>query len=376
MKNSRIYLQWAKAPVPQFRSAASLHSHTFHSLESLDFIERVTAKTPWLSGAIRKQRREYRKCQGRELDFKQAWWTPPLSPYQAWSLERTQIQEGLGLDAIVSLSDHDNIHAGQQLQVLEETRNCPISIEWTVPFRETFFHLGIHNLPATQATELARAMNTFTASPDEKQIAPMLECLGASPESLIILNHPVWDESHIGEARHMECLKQFLALFGKFIHALELNGLRPGTENRKAAAMADSVQLPVVSGGDRHGREPNACVNLTAATSFAEFAAEVRSGQSDVLFLNRYKESLRVRILENIFDILEDDPNHALGWKHWSDRVFYRAESGEVQSLHEIWGGKFPQVVSRFVSLMRVASHHRVRSALRRALNEKEEFAL
>jgi len=374
LKESRVYLQWAKTSLPKFRAAVSLHSHTFHSL---DFIERATAKTPCLAGAVRKQRLKYRESQGRDLDLKRAWWTPPLSPYQAWNLETTQIEQALGMEAIVSISDHDNIHAGTNLRVLEKTRECPISIEWTVPFRRTFFHVGIHNLPARKANEMAAAMNKFTAAPDESQIAGLLEYLGASSESLTILNHPVWDESHIGEGPHLACLKHFLELFAGFIHALELNGLRPGVENRKTVEFAERFHLPVISGGDRHGREPNACVNLTAAASFGEFASDVRHrGESNVLFLQRYKEPLRVRILENVFDILEDDPNHALGWKGWGDRVFYRTDDGVARSLNELWGGNYPRVVSRFVSLMRFAKHRRVRSALRFALNENEEFAL
>jgi hypothetical protein len=52
----------------------------------------------------------------------------------------------------------------------------------------------------------------------------------------------------------------------------------------------------------RHGLEPNACVNLTNAGTFAEFAEEVRNDQwSDALFLPQYREPFRLRILENLF---------------------------------------------------------------------------
>jgi hypothetical protein len=83
-----------------------------------------------------------------------------------------------------------------------------------------------------------------------------------------------------------------------------------------------------------------------------------------------------MRILENMCDILEDDPAHAMGWTCWSDRVFYLTDEGIEKSLKEFWGRQFPSVVNRFVSLMQVAKHRRVRSALRVALNEKREFAL
>jgi len=136
LKQSRVHFFWQKNSSSQFRTGVSLHSHTFHSRESMDFIERAIAHTPWLSGAMRKQRARYRSLKGgRELDLRRAWWTPPLSPRQAWDLERSQIGCVLGLDAIVSISDHDTIEGCLNLQVLEETHGCPISIEWTVPFR-------------------------------------------------------------------------------------------------------------------------------------------------------------------------------------------------------------------------------------------------
>jgi hypothetical protein len=370
MRESKVFFQWQKESLPSFRTGVSLHSHTLHSKESLDFIQRATANTPWLSGAIRKQMLKYREVKGRDLDLKRAWWTPPLSGRQAWDLESAQI-ERLGMDALVSLSDHDNIDACIALHALEEMRECPISIEWSVPFRQTFFHVGVHNLPLYAAVEMTRAMNAFTKTPREAEIAPMLEWLGAAPETLIVLNHPMWDENHIGEAAHTECVTAFLELYRPFLHAAELNGLRPWAENRKAAQLADRFALPLISGGDRHGREPNANINLTNAGTFAEFVAEVRAdGWSDILFLPQYREGLKMRILENMCDILEDDPNHARGWVRWSDRVFYRTDEGIDKSLTEFFNGKFPAVVNRFVSLMSLAKHRRIRFALRAALNE------
>jgi hypothetical protein len=377
MKESRVHFHWENAAGSPFRTGVSLHSHTLHSRESLDFIHRATANTPWLSGAIRKQEAKYRAAKGRDLDLKRAWWTPPLSPRQAWDLERTQIENTFGSDALVSITDHDNIDACLNLQVIEATRGCPISVEWTVPFRRTFFHIGVHNMAPDAANGMMREMEAFTAIPREERIAPMLEWLGAAPESLIVLNHPVWDENHIGEAAHRECVIEFLRSFRPFIHALELNGLRPWKENQRAARLAEEFGLAVISGGDRHGREPNACVNLTNAATFAEFVDEVRlDGWSDVLFMPQYREPLKMRILENMCGIIEDDPRHALGWVRWSDRVFYLTDEGIAKSLSEFFNGKYPAVINRFVSLMGLVKHRRVRSALRVALNEDQEFAL
>jgi hypothetical protein len=221
-----------------------------------------------------------------------------------------------------------------------------------------------------------RELATLTEQPLENQIAPLLEWLSQAPETLVVLNHPMWDENHIGEALHRDCLIEFLRLHRPFLHAIELNGLRPWKENQKASQLACDYALPVISGGDRHGREPNACINLTNASTFAEFVAEVRGdGWSDVLFMPQYRDSLKTRILENMADILEDDPDHAMGWVHWSDRCFYRTDEGTEKSLGELWHGKFPSVIHRFISLMSLLKHRRIRSALRIALNENQKFA-
>jgi hypothetical protein len=161
MKESRVHFHWQKDSSPVFRTGVSLHSHTLHSRESLDFIQRDTAKTPWLSGAIRKQAARYRALKGRDLDLRRAWWTPPLSARQAWRLEKAQIDRVLGCEAFVSITDHDNIDAGLQLHVLEETRDIPISVEWTVPYLRTFFHIGVHNMPPDQACFMMREMNPY-----------------------------------------------------------------------------------------------------------------------------------------------------------------------------------------------------------------------
>jgi hypothetical protein len=89
----------------------------------------------------------------------------------------------------------------------------------------------------------------------------------------------------------------------------------------------------------------------------------------------QYKEPFRLRILLNLCDIIEDDPNHSLGWTHWNDRVFYLTDEGIDKSLHEFWGDRIPSVVTQFVGLMSLVRHRRVRSALRFALAQKHETA-
>jgi len=296
---------------------------------------------------------------------------------RAWQLEKSQIENLLDCEAMVSLTDHDNIDAGLHLSMLEKTRDCPISVEWTVPWRETFFHLGLHNLPTLNAGDIMRELEVITANPSEDAIATILDGLHSIPQTLVVMNHPVWDEKHIGSAVHARCVESFLTRFKQYIHALELNGLRPWNENIDVIRLASDVSLPLISGGDRHAREPNACVNLTNAATFAEFVDQIRQdGRSDVLFMPQYREAFKLRIVQNICDVLEDDPDHSLGWTRWSDRVFYLGEDGSIKSLHELWGRKFPPVVNHFVGLMSFARHPPIRSALRTVFHRKQKFAL
>jgi len=204
----------------------------------------------------------------------------------------------------------------------------------------------------------------------------MLDYLHSRVEMLIIFNHPLWDEGHIGTASHRACLNSFLTRFRPFIHALELNGLRPWKENREVLLLAGAESFPLFRGATVMAAKPNACINLTNAATFAEFAEEVRrDGWSDVLFMPGYREPLQLRIMQNLCDILEDDPGHSLGWTKWSDRVFYLTDEGIEKSLNELWGKNFPSVVSRFVSLMSLARHSHIQWVLRFAFTRAREAA-
>jgi len=222
---SEIHFAWTQPGAAyRFRAGVSLHSHTSLSEESLDIIPRYTEKVPYLGKAIREQQRLYFERYGQHLDFGRGFWTPPLSPRQAWDLELSQIQR-LGLRPFVSLTDHDNLHASYQLRVLGF--QAPVSLEWSVPFRSTFFHVGVHNLPASKGHEIAGRLASYTLQPTSSLLTELLADLNAEPGVLLILNHPFWDESGIGESEHANTLGAFLERHGRAFHALELNGLRP-----------------------------------------------------------------------------------------------------------------------------------------------------
>ena len=373
MRRSKLHFLWRDRSVTgRFRTGVSLHSHTHHSEESLAFIPRYTAGVPLLSDAIRRQEEKYRAAKGRKLEFSRAFWRPPLSPKEAYQLEKRQLEEKLDLDPLVSLTDHDDLQAGQMLSVVEPC--VPISVEWTIPFGPSFFHLGVHNLPPQRASTVMTELAEFTADPRKPKLAELLERLDTLADVLVVMNHPLWDEARIGVVEHAQLVGRFLERFGHFVHALELNGLRPWRENQRVLWLAEHSGHAVVSGGDRHGLEPNANVNLTNTKTFAEFVAELRQdGISDLLFLPQYREPLRIRMIETMRDIVRDYTDLPVGRGRWSDRVFYRQDDGSPKPLSEYWNGNEPWPVKWFLGSVRALTSRQVRPALRIALADSQE---
>ena len=375
MRSSQLRFLWDNAAAARpFRTGVSLHSHTMHSQEEISFLPKCAYRVPLVAQAVRRQERNYRRQWGRELDYSRIYWTPPHPAREALALERRQL-EGVGVDPLVSLTDHDEIEACLQLQVLDSTRPVPVSTEWTVPFGPSFIHLGVHNLPPQHCRELVAEMAQYTKHPAAPKLRELLGALNRYREVLIVHNHPLWDEHGIGDAAHVEMVRTFLAVHGSSIHALELNGLRPWSENRVVCTMARETSHPVISGGDRHGCEPNANVNLTNAATFAEFVEEVRfDGASDVLFMPQYREGRRIRYVETLWDVLRDYHEYPSRVR-WSDRVFLRQDDGTDAPVSSFWKRGDPDVLRCFKTAIDLFQRPSVRSVLRLALSERQEFA-
>ncbi|HEV2619375.1 MAG TPA: hypothetical protein VGU23_05490, partial [Acidobacteriaceae bacterium] len=131
------------AAAAPYTTGLSLHSHTSFSEESLYFIHKMFAYVPGLRQIFDYYERQS-KNSGIQLDFVRAHWRPPLQPRMAYDLEHRQIM-ALGLEPLVSLTDHDTIEAPMLLRTVPSSRHIPVSLEWTVPFGAAEFHLGIHN---------------------------------------------------------------------------------------------------------------------------------------------------------------------------------------------------------------------------------------
>jgi predicted metal-dependent phosphoesterase TrpH len=334
---SKISSIWNDATaVRPYRSGLSLHSHTSCSQESLIFIHKMFRFIPGL-----KLMFEHYERRSHRLDFKLDWvrghWRPPLMPKMAYDLEHRQIMS-LGLEPLVSITDHDTIEAPMLLRTVASSRHIPVSVEWTVPFGPTELHVGVHNLPSADGHAWMERFAAYTASPKEAVLIEMLQELHELGGVLLILNHPVWDLHTIGQETHMRELMRFLDLAGQRIHALELNGLRDARENRCVVQLARETGYLLISGGDRHSLEPNANLNLSLATSFREFVHEIRvDRRSHILFLQQYAKPYEQRLLHSTLDAVSHFPEFIEGWQRWDDRAFHPDRNGEMRPLSQLW---------------------------------------
>ena len=135
-------------------------------------------------------------------------------------------------------------------------------------------------------------------------------------------------------------VREFLHAYGRHIHALEINGLRSWQENLSVVSLGREFDYPVVAGGDRHGLEPNAIINLTRAKTFAEFAEEIRvERSSDIAILPQYQEPLALRHLLCAWDAVREHPQLA-------DRQ-YLGCARVLSCVRDGWSALFPRVWTR-----------------------------
>lgn len=372
--SSQLHFAWHDAPglLRRFQTGVSLHSHTMHSQESLDFLPAIARKVPVVRQAVDYEERQYEKRHGRRPAYDTAYWTPPASEREAFQLERKQISETLGLAPLVSLSDHDSLEASMHLHVVEKPETVPVSVEWTVPFGPSFFHIGVHNLPRGEARSWMDALAEYTWMRQPHDLCHLLAALHDNPGILIVFNHPLWDEKGIGALEHRQLVASFLGECGAWIHALELNGMRSWTENKQVIALAKSTGRCLISGGDRHGLEPNALLNLTNAFTFEEFVNEVRcEGMSDVMIMPQYREPIAFRYAETIWETIRDYPQKQ-GRVRWSDRFYQRTANGDVP-FAQIWQEGGPGAIGVFIRILTLLGNSHVRSTLRLAMRATGE---
>ena len=352
---SRISTNWKEPQaVAPYSTGVSLHSHTSISEESLQFIHVLGLALPGVKALTEHYEKQCRERHGIKLDFQRANWRPPLQPKMAYDVEAEQIGR-LGLYPLVSITDHDTMEAALLLRTVPSSRHIPMSVEWSAPYGGTVFHLGIHNLPSADGIAWMRRFEAYTAAPDDVQLLAMLRELHEQRQVLIVLNHPLWDLHTVGPI-HLTDLRRFIREAGKCTHALELNGLRHAKENRETARLARETGHLLISGGDRHGLEPNANINLTSAKNFTEFVEEIRvDRRSHVHFMDQYQERWEQRILRSTLNAVTDFPEFTRGWQRWDERVFHPDAQGMMRPLSELWpDGKPPVALMTAIRIVRL----------------------
>lgn len=372
MKNRLTYLWEDREIVNQCKTAVSLHGHTNHSRESLYFISEFASRYAPLRWALSKADEQAQKESSIKLDFWKAYWTPPLAPLEAFTLERKQIEEDLGLQSLISLTDHDNIEAPLLLRVVPEARRIPVSLEWSIYFEDTTFHLGVHNLPTMEAAAWVKQMNSYTAQPDLSVLWELLAALVNIPQVLLVFNHPLWDLPGIGKQNHRRAVRNFLMRANSFFHAFELGGLRSWKENQEVIALAKAYGHPVIAGGDRHGCEPSALLNLTDAATFSEFVEEVRAQHSHVLAMPQYAGCTPLRIFHTLLDAIRTYPDHPLGSRQWDERVYHPDDNGAMRPISMLWDGP-PIFVTHLLRILQAAEAEPFRKTLQRALTREPQ---
>jgi hypothetical protein len=252
-------------------------------------------------------------------------------------------------------------------------------VEWSAPYGGVqAFHLGIHNLPSASAAEWMATLAQFTAQPSDACLTEILRDLHNEPNVLVVFNHPMWDLYLVGKEKHQFLVNEFLQKNGAYLHALELNGLRNWDENRSARRLAEKWNMVLISGGDRHGVEPNANINLTNAASFTEFVHEIRrERKSSVLFMPQYAQPWKHRLLQSTIDAIRNYPEFPQGSRNWDERAYHPDGNGVVRPLSELWPkGSAPLFMRGVIAMVQLLGKGPVAGGLRIAWSESHQLRL
>jgi hypothetical protein len=379
MPSATISYLWRDAKAASaFKTGVSLHSHTNQSHETLDFVASFGNQFPVVRPLLARLERRAEEIHGIRIDYARSYWTPPMTPKLAFDLESRQIEK-LGLQSMVSITDHDNIRAPMLLRTVPSARQIPVSVEWSAPYGGVqSFHLGVHNLPSGRALAWMTVLSEFTANPNDARLTEILKELHCEPNVLVIFNHPMWDLYMVGKEKHQFLVNEFLQKNGAFLHALELNGLRNWDENREVRRLAEKWNMVLISGGDRHGVEPNANINLTNATSFTEFVHEIRQQRrSNVLFMPQYAEPWKHRLLQSTLDAVKNYPEFPQGSRNWDERAYHPGVDGVIRPLSELWPKKSaPMMLRGVIALVQLMGQGPVAGGLRMAWSESHQLRL
>ena len=380
MPSSTISYLWRDKDAPKgFRTGVSLHSHTNQSHETLDFLANFGNQFPVMRPLLSRLERRAEQMHGVRINYAASYWTPPMTPKLAFDLESRQIREaGPGADGFHHRSRQ---HQGADAAA-HGAQRAPDSgfggVERAL-WRNAVVPSG-RPQPAQRTRDGVDGDARGLHRPSQRCAPHRDSCraLHHEPNVLVVFNHPMWDLYLIGKEKHQFLVNEFLQKNGAYLHALELNGLRNWDENRAVRRLAEKWNMLLISGGDRHGVEPNANINLTNATSFTEFVHEIRrEKKSNVLFMPQYAEPWKHRILQSTIDAIRHYPEFPQGSRTWDERVYHPDANGVVRPLSELWPkGSAPRVMSAILAMVQMMGHGLVSGGLRLAWSESHQLRL
>lgn len=373
MSGCRV-IEYSTTAAHDTSTVVSLHAHSCYSKESLAFLPRLMMESAVARRLLEYETMRYVKYQGHDLDFSRTSWRPPLTPSGVIASELEQAVGRFDRPALTSVTDHDTVDGQTMTRRREFSDAAPISFEWTVYAEAACFHLGVHNLPAADAADVLRECAEVTRRRDAGRLVEALAWLREMPAVLVVLNHPFSDGQGIG-AQQPATLRGWLDRHAHFIDALEINGYRDWSENGDVIHLAEACRLPVVAGGDRHARAPNAVLNLSRARTFAEYVAMLRTGRGNtVVVMPEYREHRVARVLEAIAEVLRTDGTLAVG-RRWIYRVFHDTdEHGDLPVAH-YWDGREPWWLRGLVGAMCFIGSPSMRAARRLVLAPEQGAA-
>ena len=236
----------------------------------------------------------------------------------------------------------------------------------------------MHHLDPARAVEIMDELARFTADPQEERLCDLMACAAQLSRHA---HHPESSLLQLREGGSHAALGDLAAVPGTYaalgFTPSKSTGCVRGTRTRRVPPLAEEWDLPVISGGDRHGCRPNTMLNLSAAASWGEFVDDVRNSRPlDVLVLPAYEEPVRFRELATAGDVLRRYPDFPYGRRRFTDRIWADVDgySWHPLSFYLDGGRGTPLWLLPIVGTVLFLSHDRVRPVLRKVFAARGEY--
>jgi predicted metal-dependent phosphoesterase TrpH len=280
-------------------SLVCLHTHSCFSHENLASLNWV-AQLSYMRPFRHLLQRSFGLDRISDVDYRRLHYRPPFRPDRIWQME-TDNAASLGYSRLLlAITDHDEVAGGRELYNSRphEAGQIGLGEELTFRFEHEVFHLGITGLAGERLEDVHQALGEAARADRLDDVFELL----ASTGCLVVLNHPLlgWGAGHQDGA----IVPRLLERYGWAVDALEFNAMRSQSENRRVVELAQRVHKPLVGGGDSHLLLASSAACATAATTYADFVAEVKSGRSRPILRREYFAPQRWKIALRVLSFI------------------------------------------------------------------------